>query len=152
MQGTRGARHVTISTVLIPSPQRRGQNSKAGEKQKKESPAHWSRLPRIPPFSLSSSRDSFESRVGKRGKCRAITNDRLKNSLRYSKVTTRRSEHKKSAQPLDVGQAPKAHYARTPGGKAGVIRVTSLDGGLTTSPSKRLLIGPGLTFKGTDLR
>ena len=78
MQGTRVARHVTISTVLTPSPQRRGQNSKAGEKQKKESPAHWSRLPRIPPFSLSPSRDSFESRVGKRGKCRAITNDRLK--------------------------------------------------------------------------
>jgi hypothetical protein len=107
MQGTRVARHVTISTVLTPSPQRRGQNSKAGEKQKKESPAHWSRLPRIPPFSLSPSRDSFESRVGKRGKCRAITNDRLKNSLRYSKVTTRRSEHKKSAQPLNVVRRQK---------------------------------------------
>jgi hypothetical protein len=55
---------------------------------KKGSLAHWAMLPpNSPVFSLSSSRDSLPSRIGKRGKCRAIANDRAISSRRYGKAT-----------------------------------------------------------------
>jgi hypothetical protein len=44
-------------------------------------------LPRFPRLSLSSSRDSLPSRIGKRGKCRAIANDRAISSRHYGKAT-----------------------------------------------------------------
>src|SRR4029077_13806052 len=44
-------------------------------------------LPRFPRLSLSSSRDSLPSRIGKRGKCRAIANDRAISSRHFGKAT-----------------------------------------------------------------